>query len=214
MAPLTDYEREREERIAKNKALLASLDIPKPISTSVKRSIKSAPVKSSKKRKQRDASVTDGAVLGDRPEGSRRTSARLQNKVRRLFLRVLTIYVSLVKLTMTTLTTMRTIGANDRGKTIPIIFLRVRKAPTTRKRQSNSQAIPAEQWMGRGMGWNDASSVAEMSLTLTKVLIDPTRKYLEKSLASKMDIGGGRGWKHRGMAAMPLWSLGYPEMRN
>ena len=81
MVSLTDYEREREERIARNKALLASLDIPRPISTSVKRSIKSTFAKSSKKQKQRATSVSDGAVLEDRPEGSRRTSARLQNKV-------------------------------------------------------------------------------------------------------------------------------------
>jgi len=150
MAPLTDYEREREERIAKNKALLASLDIPKPISTSVQRRIKSAPAKSSKKRKQCDAS--ERALLEVRLEGSRRMSARLQNKVKRLFIRVLTIYISLVKLTMITPTTMAMISTNHRGKTIPIIFLRVRKAPTTTKRQSNSPAIPAGQWVTLGMG--------------------------------------------------------------
>jgi hypothetical protein len=86
---LTDYEREREERIAKNKAILAALDIPKTLNTSASRAPKASTQPKTKKRK-RQASVTlrdevaDLAVAdgGERPTTGRRTSARLQNIVR------------------------------------------------------------------------------------------------------------------------------------
>jgi hypothetical protein len=77
---LTDYEKERLERIAKNKAILASLDIPKAINATPKRAAKPpAP----KKRKRRDSDVNGDTTVdvADRPPLARRTSARLQNIV-------------------------------------------------------------------------------------------------------------------------------------
>jgi hypothetical protein len=79
---LTDYEKERLERIAKNKAILAALDIPKAINPTPKRAAKLKPTP--KKRKRRDSDVDgDNAVdTTDRPPLGRRISARLQNIVR------------------------------------------------------------------------------------------------------------------------------------
>jgi hypothetical protein len=77
---LTDYERERQERIAKNKAILASLDIPKASSSLPER----APSKKPVSKKRRRASVSDRDSLADpaeRPPSARRTSVRLQNQV-------------------------------------------------------------------------------------------------------------------------------------
>lgn len=80
---LTDYERERQERIAKNKAILASLDLPKTLNIS--RAPKAPSQPKPKKRKRApspslrdevaDLAVADGV---DRPNLGRRTSARLQ----------------------------------------------------------------------------------------------------------------------------------------
>jgi hypothetical protein len=76
---LTDYEKERQERIAKNRAILAALDIPKAINATPKRVAKHSP----KKRKRRDSDVDgeDTVETVDRPPLARRTSARLQNIV-------------------------------------------------------------------------------------------------------------------------------------
>jgi hypothetical protein len=82
---LTDYERERLERIAKNKAILASLDLPKTLNTSASRAPK-APSQPKPKKRKRAASpslrdeVAELAVAdgGERPTSGRRTSARLQ----------------------------------------------------------------------------------------------------------------------------------------
>ena len=83
MAPLTDYEREREERIARNKAILASVDIPKAINTTPKRTSKAIRKATPKKRNKRELSASPGQ--GDdnqRPQLTRRTSERLQKRVR------------------------------------------------------------------------------------------------------------------------------------
>jgi len=80
---LTDYEREREERIAKNRALLASLNIPKAIAFSPKRVVKAKPKPAPKKRK-RAASSRTRDVTPDSDNGQavkRRVSARLQSIV-------------------------------------------------------------------------------------------------------------------------------------
>ncbi len=76
---VTDYERERQERIAKNKAILSALDIPKAINSTPKRVARISP----KKRKRRDSDVDGGSSVKavDKPPLVRRTSARLQNIV-------------------------------------------------------------------------------------------------------------------------------------
>jgi hypothetical protein len=102
MAPLTDYERERQERIARNKAILASLDIPKASSKAPERAPRS---KKPVSKKRRRASVSDRDDLesvtnagekttnaGERPPSTRRSSARLQKQVR--FLRINTNRIS------------------------------------------------------------------------------------------------------------------------
>ena len=77
---LTDYEKERLERIAKNKAILAALDIPKALNSTPKRVAKASP----KKRKRRDSDVDGDSTVEtvDRPPLARRASARLQNIVK------------------------------------------------------------------------------------------------------------------------------------
>ena len=78
-AALTDYEKEREERIARNKALLASLDIPKAIKNISKRPPSSSKPVSARKRKRNASPLhesTDGSVEG--LELTRRRSVRLQ----------------------------------------------------------------------------------------------------------------------------------------
>lgn len=88
MAALTDYEKEREERIARNKALLASLNIPKAIKNIAKRAPSSSKPVSERKRK-RNASplheLTNGSV--EIPQLTRRRSVRLQKMVSRIDLR-------------------------------------------------------------------------------------------------------------------------------
>ena len=82
---LTDYEREREERIAKNRALLASLDLPKAIYFSPKRVVKAKPKpKPAPQKRKRDASSPNGDATSDSANGEtvkRRVSARLQSIV-------------------------------------------------------------------------------------------------------------------------------------
>lgn len=83
MVLLTDYERERQERIAKNKAILASLDIPKAKSSTPRRPPQSAIRRDSNKRKRRVSSLERDldAQSGERPQIQRRLSARLQKIV-------------------------------------------------------------------------------------------------------------------------------------
>ena len=83
MVPITDYERERQERIAKNRAILASLDIPTAKNGTKTRGSKPAAKPISGKRKRR-ASQSNGDADADseeRPSFTRRTSARLQQRV-------------------------------------------------------------------------------------------------------------------------------------
>ena len=83
MGPLTDYERERQERIARNRAILASLDIPTAKNAIARRLAKPALKPTSNKRKRR-ASQSDrdsNGDTGERPAVTRRTSARLQQRV-------------------------------------------------------------------------------------------------------------------------------------
>lgn len=77
---LTDYEKERLERIAKNKAILASLDIPKAINSTPKRASK-LPAPKKRKRRESDVDGDNTVDVTDRPPLARRCSARLQNIV-------------------------------------------------------------------------------------------------------------------------------------
>lgn len=84
---LTDYEREREERIARNKAILASLNIPKPFNANSKRLARAPSKAASQKRKRPASPVEEGSTTysGESPPMKRRTSARLQQTVLLLF---------------------------------------------------------------------------------------------------------------------------------
>src|ERR1700738_2150135 len=85
---LTDYERERQERIARNKAILASLDIPKALNKVSERAPKSSSKPKPSAKKRRRASVDRVSVdhdsttdTAERPPSTRRTSARLAKRV-------------------------------------------------------------------------------------------------------------------------------------
>lgn len=81
MSELTDYERERQERIARNKALLASLDIPKALSSYVKPIINEDPASTKKRKRQSLKPERANAQSHERAPMTRRVSARLQNMV-------------------------------------------------------------------------------------------------------------------------------------
>lgn len=83
MVPITDYERERQERIAKNKAILASLDIPTARNGNQKRGTKSDAKPTSVKRKRRASPSSRNPTEDSEelPSFTRRTSARLQQRV-------------------------------------------------------------------------------------------------------------------------------------
>jgi hypothetical protein len=124
MTLLTDYERERQERIAKNKAILASLDIPKALSKAPERAPRS---KKPVSKKRRRASVSDRDDLesatnaGERPPSTRRTSARLQKQA--WFLRINTNRLSHAARTTTLMKT--------RSKTRPPTIRRMMKVRKT-----------------------------------------------------------------------------------